>query len=65
MKKTIQVEAPVDVTVECVYPKGYELSESDIHFIQKSLEEGMSQGELDGCFKTSWRKISKEKLHYA
>lgn len=66
-ERTIQIEAPVDVTVEYWYERPQDMPESEQEHVRTQLEQGYVEGELndEGGNRGWWKKTSDEKLHYS
>lgn len=65
-EKSIEVEAPVDVTVTYRCRPNQEITPEDKEYIRGRLEQGCSEGILigDESGRSWWKKTSTEKLHY-
>lgn len=65
-RRTIEIEAPVDVTISYWYEKPQDMPESEQDHVRRMLEQGYVEGELNDADSNRgwWKKISKEKLHY-
>jgi len=65
-ERTIEIEAPVDVTISYWYDKPQDMPESEQEHVREMLEQGYGEGELNDQNENRgwWKKISQEKLHY-
>ena len=65
-ERTIEIEAPVDVTISYWYAQDQEMPESEQEHVSSMLEQGYVEGELNDSNENRgwWKKVSSEKLHY-